>query len=123
MNGNNFLLDTNTILYLLNGNKCVTPYLKGHFYYSIITEMELLSFSELTDTDENNIKLLLSICENINITVEIKNLTILLRKKYKIKLPDAIIAATAISNNLVLITADKGFSKIEELDLILLTPS
>ena len=123
MNGNNFLLDTNTILYLLNGNNCVTPYLNGNFYYSIITEMELLSFSELTDTDENNIKLLLSICENVNITAEIKNLTILLRKKYKIKLPDAIIAATAISNNLVLITADKGFSKIEELDLILLTPS
>jgi predicted nucleic acid-binding protein len=43
-----------------------------------------------------------------------------LKKKYSIKLPDAIIAATAIWYKIPLITADKGFEKIEELELILL---
>lgn len=45
-----------------------------------------------------------------------------LRKKYHIRLPDAIISATAIENDLTLITADKGFEKLEELKLTLITP-
>jgi predicted nucleic acid-binding protein len=38
-----------------------------------------------------------------------------LRKKYSIKLPDAIIAASAIYSNSVIITNDKHFNKVEEL--------
>ena len=35
---------------------------------------------------------------------------------------NAIIASTAIVKNLPLITVDKGFKKIKELDLILINP-
>ena len=59
---------------------------------------------------------------SIPVTDEIKNTTILLRRKYNIKLPDAIIAATSIENDLALITADAGFKKISELNLELITP-
>ncbi|MBO5690919.1 MAG: PIN domain-containing protein, partial [Spirochaetaceae bacterium] len=41
---------------------------------------------------------------------------------YKIKLPDAIVAATAISYNVPLLTADKEFNKIKGLNLCLLNP-
>ena len=51
--------------------------------------------------------------------IKIKEQTIELRKKHSIKLPDAIIAATSLVYGLPLVTADKGFSKIDELDLIL----
>ena len=45
--------------------------------------------------------------------------TIDLRKKYKIKLPDAVIAATAIINDFTLITHNiKDFRKITELQII-----
>ena len=54
------------------------------------------------------------------LNAHIKAQTIKLRKKYKIKLPDAIIAATAITYELPLVSADQGFSQIEELDFILL---
>jgi len=54
------------------------------------------------------------------LNAEIKAQTINLREKYKIKLPDAIIAATAITYELPLVSADQGFSQIEELDFILL---
>ena len=37
--------------------------------------------------------------------------------------PDAIVAASAIVNNLPLITADKGFNQIEELNLKLIVPA
>jgi len=46
----------------------------------------------------------------------------LIRRKYNIKLPDAIIAATALENDMVLITADNGFEKIKELRLNLIKP-
>jgi predicted nucleic acid-binding protein len=63
---------------------------------------------------------LIADCFKINWDSEIKENTIDLRKIYNIKLPDAIIAATSISYGVPLISADKGFSKIKELDFILL---
>ena len=45
-----------------------------------------------------------------------------LRRAYKIKLPDVIIAATAIENKLQLITADKRLKQVRELNLLLIEP-
>lgn len=42
------------------------------------------------------------------------------KQEFKIKVPDAIIAATSIHKNIPLITFDKGFDTIKSLDLILL---
>ena len=53
---------------------------------------------------------------------EIKEKTIELRKSYNIKLPDAIIASTAIINSVPLLSADTIFSKITELNYIKLQP-
>ncbi|MDR1699387.1 MAG: PIN domain-containing protein [Prevotellaceae bacterium] len=39
------------------------------------------------------------------------------------KTPDAIIAATAINLRLILITADKGFAKIKEVDTVIVEPN
>jgi predicted nucleic acid-binding protein len=50
----------------------------------------------------------------------IKEITISLKQKYAIKTPDAIIAATAKAFNLPLVTADKGFKKIDDVDIVLL---
>jgi hypothetical protein len=55
----------------------------------------------------------------IDINPVIKSRTIQLRQENKVKLPDAIIAATAIAFDLPLFTADKGFKTIEGLSLIL----
>jgi len=122
MNGIDLLADTNALIYLLNGNPCMSPFLQNKLEFSIISEMELLSFSGITESEENNIKSLLLDCNEINISDEIKEKTIEIRKKYKIKLPDAIVAASAIVNNIPLITADKGFNQIKELNLKLIVP-
>jgi predicted nucleic acid-binding protein len=52
----------------------------------------------------------------------IKNIVIDLRRKYAIKLPDSIVAATAIFLNIPLISADKHFEKITELTFVLYQP-
>ncbi|MGV3589611.1 MAG: PIN domain-containing protein [Adhaeribacter sp.] len=55
----------------------------------------------------------------IDINAEIKRLVISLRKNYKIKLPDAIVVASALYSNLPLVTADKQLSQINELTMLL----
>ena len=111
MNGINFLADTNALIYLLNGNSCMNPYLQKTLAFSVISEMELLSYSGITETEENCIKSLLNDCEEISLTSEIKNKTIELRKKYKIKLPDAIVAASAIIKKSHLLQLIKASNK------------
>ena len=57
-------------------------------------------------------------CIIVDLNQAIKRLTIDLKRSYKIKLPDAIIAATSIYINVPLISADKGFEKISELQFV-----
>ncbi len=122
MNGINFILDTNAIIYLLSGNNVMKQFLTNKFGLSIISKMELLSYSDIKENDEIIIKDFLNECIIINLNQNIEQTAISLRKKYKIKLPDSIVASTAICYNIPLITADKGFSKIKELNLVLIDP-
>ena len=55
------------------------------------------------------------------IITNIKELTIDIRSKSKIKLPDAVIAATAIYFDLPLFTMDKGFNRIKDLNTVILS--
>ncbi|MFT7033484.1 MAG: putative nucleic acid-binding protein [Cyclobacteriaceae bacterium] len=48
----------------------------------------------------------------------VKLSTINIRREYKIKLPDSIIAGTSLYLGIPLVTADNGFNKIENLDLV-----
>jgi predicted nucleic acid-binding protein len=82
---------------------------------SAINKIELLGFSNV----EQNIVDFVGFMEIYHIDDEIIDKTIELRKKYKIKLPDAIIAATTIVNNFTLISHNfKDFQKITELHFI-----
>jgi predicted nucleic acid-binding protein len=114
MNGK-FLLDTNAIIYALNDG-LILPH--THYYTSIITEMELFSYPKLTDDEHQNITMLLSYFDVINIDNEIKSKTIEIRKSYGIKLPDSIICATALAHNATLVSHDKQLSKILGLDIL-----
>lgn len=122
MNGIDYMADTNALIYLLSGDSCMKSYLASYIGLSVISEIELLSFLEITSFEEQQIRSFIKDCTVLFLTENVKNKTIALRRSYKVKLPDAIIAATAIENNLQLITADKGFKQIAELDLALIEP-
>ena len=62
--------------------------------------------------------LVLNNCIIVDLNQAIKSITIELKQKYKLKLPDAIIAATSIYMNLPLISADKDFDRISPLQFI-----
>ena len=99
-----YLLDTNSIIYAINQELSLP---KAKYFVSVITEIELLSYSKLTLQDEQTLKELLSQFISVNISECIKEKTIKIRKESKIKLPDSIIVASTICNNATLVTSDK----------------
>ncbi len=113
MSGNKYLLDTNFILALFKSNPIVIEELfsrqvySSECFYSVVTRMELLGYPGITDGEESFIKEKLNHFTHCTLTSEIENRVIELRRKRKIKLPDAIIAATALSLKLELLTLDK----------------
>lgn len=120
MSGNSFLLDTNIILYLLEGKSELADILDGTtVYIFFISELELLSYKGLTASERKKIRLLLSDFVIVDINSEIKLKTIHIRSESNLKLPDSIIAATASYLNITLFTADNDFRKVNNLNLLL----
>ena len=119
--GQRYLLDTNVILDFLGGKLpaksevFLSKIIDDQINISAINKIELLGFSNL----EQILLDLVSFAEIYYIDDEVIDKTIALRKKYKIKLPDAIIAATAIVYNFTLISHNfKDFQKITELNFL-----
>jgi predicted nucleic acid-binding protein len=111
MNGkDNFLLDTNIVLGFLKGWEPITSFLQKHpqatMAVSQITRMELLGYPSITTEEETALKNFLSLVEILPISDAVSDQAIILRRKTSLKLPDALIAATAICFNLVLMTCD-----------------
>jgi len=117
-----YLIDTNAIIDYLESklpekSNLLLDNIK--FQLSVISRVELLAWPKAT---ENQIKLLTEFITASHIfdfdePVILKSIEI--RKKYHIKLPDAIIAATAIANKLTLVTRNiSDFSKISDLKLL-----
>ena len=119
MIGNSIVLNTNIVLYLLNGDDELASILNQmQLYVSVIIEIELLGYNEISNDDKVKIKYFLSECITVPLNDEIKNLCIAIKQTSKVKTPDAIVAATSIYNQIPLITSDKGFEKISELQFI-----
>ena len=116
------MIDTNILVYIMQGNPRVRYFAEEDtLTLSCISEIEILGRFQLPSKEKEVITQMLSYCNIVDINSQIKQLAIELKQRYRIKLPDAIIAATAIQQSLTLVTADKGFRKITELDLLLIT--
>jgi predicted nucleic acid-binding protein len=80
-------------------------------FISIITKLELLKYPDITADEEKRILSFLPGIIVLPITVAIEQETIEISRKTKLKLPDAIIAATAIVIGAELVTTDPHFLK------------
>jgi len=75
----------------------VVDFLMGkQVYISAITELELFGKQNMTDKEISIMNELVESCFVFDLYPDIKQLVKQLKRKYGIKLPDAIIAATAI---------------------------
>lgn len=93
------LLDTNVVLYLLGG-RLAEPLPVGQFALPVISEMELLAWPSLDPAAEENVQNFLDSTTILELTPEIRRVAVRLRRLENMKLPDAIICATAIHHQL-----------------------
>jgi predicted nucleic acid-binding protein len=86
---------------------------------SFISEIELQVWNPSNADDVDIYKSFVAGSQVIGINPGIIQQTIIIQKTYKLKLPDALIAATAIDNNLTLIADnDADFKKVPDLKYI-----
>jgi predicted nucleic acid-binding protein len=121
MSGVNFLIDTNIIIYLTQRRLKISDFARkrGTLYISSISYIETLGYSFQSQTEEREVTEFCEKFKRIFLTKEIEKQTILIRKSNKIKLPDAIIAATAMVYNLTLVTHNEDdFKNIQGLKIL-----
>ncbi len=121
MSGKKILADTNVFINLAEGKEGIESHLQGkEIYVSAITEIELLGYYKITKAEKEYFQLILNDCSTLELTEGIKQQAISLKQSHRIKLPDAIIAATAQFLKIEFVTFDKGFANVPDLDLVLL---
>ena len=99
-----YLLDTNALIYAIN-RKLKLP--GADYAVSVITKMELLSWPQLSPSEELQLRAALSGIQVLQLSETIQEAAIKIRKTTSMKLPDSIIAATAIDGGYVLVTDDE----------------
>ena len=114
MTGTEWLLDTNMVIGLLKGHAPAIALAEQsglvleRAAVSQITRMELLGYPQLTDQEEQQIRAFLTACQVQVLSEAIEEQAIALRRAGAFKLPDAIVAATAIAGKRHLLTLDQG---------------
>jgi predicted nucleic acid-binding protein len=85
---------------------------------SVITRSELLAWSHHTDESLETAKSLLTNFDSIRVDTTIADTAARLRRNLRVKLPDALIAATALETQRTLVTANvRDFEKMTGLSL------
>ena len=122
--GQTYLIDTNIAIYLLDSTLKPEdhPDLQAAssvpFNFSAITKIELLGW-KTSATEERQLENFVNQSNVIGLTDAVVDTTIQIRREHKIQLPDAIIAATAITFDSILLTRnEKDFERIRGIRLI-----
>ena len=122
--GKSYLLDSNVIIGYLaakipqDGMKAVSEIVDQIPNISVISQMEVLRFND-TPENEATLERFISASVIYPLNNNIVKRTIELCKQNKIKLPDAIIAATALTEGFTLVTRDTDdFKMIPNLELL-----
>ena len=119
----NLLLDTDVLIYFLRGDKKVRPIFTLHdrFYYSYVMRKELLKKPGLSLKERDAVETILGRLRQTPVDGAIASSAEALRKRYGgkgLQIADALIAATALSLQAVLVTFNqKHYRMIEGLKL------
>jgi tRNA(fMet)-specific endonuclease VapC len=123
MNGKRYLLDTNAIVALLQGSSTLVALLQNAEWVgiSVISQIEFLAFSGLSESDSDLFKKFLKRVEIIDLATS-NNLLIeeiiQIRLQYRVKLPSSIIVSTALQVEASLVTADRELTKVTSLTIV-----
>ncbi len=117
-----YLIDTNILIYHTKGSQpatdLITNLIAQHsFNISILTKIEFLGWDKHTPDGFEKCNRLIENANIYPVDDDIASKAIELKRKVKIKLADSVIAATALLNNLKIVTKNiDDFNGIEGLD-------
>lgn len=118
-----FVFDTNAIIYYLKKEPAVVSVLNEIFFsvphrpiIASITELELFSSPLLTPADIAEIDLLLASLAIVPLESQIARIGARIRREYRLKTADSIIAATVLFTHSTLLTRNtRDFKKVSGL--------
>ena len=115
MNGKRYLLDTNAVIQLLAGNPSLIKMVEDSDFLaiSVISKLEFLSYPDLTEDEKCAFSELLADLTVFDLMASDSALmqeAVAMRIDGGLKLPDAVIAATALVNGCEVITNDAHFA-------------
>ena len=118
MNGKRYLLDTNAVIQLLAGNPSLRKMVEDSDFLaiSVISKLEFLSYPDLTEDEKIAFYELLEDLTVFDLTASDDALlqeAVAMRVDGGLKLPDAVIAATALVNGCEVITNDAHFAHLK----------
>ena len=109
------LVDTNVLIHHWNVDTRTTTILDGGvLHVSFVTEIEILGFHGYTAHERAKVTVDMATIRITDIDAGIKSTAIDLCARYRMKLADALIAATAIRLGISLVTEDKHFKRLKE---------
>ena len=121
---NNYLLDTNILIYYFNDDPAVQSIfeeiLAGDLvgYYCPISWVELLCYPELTETEASLMREFLRTLSCVSLTEVVLDCAAEIRGNYRVRLADALIAACALTEGCTLVTRNvKDFRRIDGLSV------
>jgi predicted nucleic acid-binding protein len=119
------IIDTNILIGYLNRSfpieiaRKIAQIITQDFDYSIVTYIELFGYHRLSDAMRVAGEEALTFGNLQSLSPEIAVATIHIRRTKRLKLPDAVVAATALVLDQPLLTADKrGFQQVPGLKLL-----
>lgn len=101
-----YLLDTNALIHLQK-RKLTHDLPVGTYAYSVISEIELLSWPQMQPEHEWVWRGLLAPLHRLELDAAVREAAIRLRRECRLKLPDAIIAGSAQVHDAMLLTNDQ----------------
>jgi predicted nucleic acid-binding protein len=123
MSTTEYLIDTNILIYHTEGSKTVSSFIQGAvakkaFNVSILTKIEFLGWDKHSREGFEKCRRLINLSNVYLIDDDIAEKTIELKRRGKMKLADAVIAATALVNNLKLVTRNvDDYKAVKELEI------
>jgi len=124
MSTTEYLIDTNILIYHTKGLHAASKFIdeviaRQGFNISILTQIEFLGWEKHTVEGSRKCRRLIELANVYSIDEDIAEKAIDLKRRAKIKLADAVIAATALVNNLKLATRNvDDYKAVKDLEIL-----
>ena len=114
-------LDTNVVVMAMGGDKRLSALVHGRYpLISFVVEMELLCYPLQSAEEQARMRAFLKDVRVMDMDERVRSEAVKIRKEHKLKLLDAIVAATARVDRIALLTAEKQFMRLKEEQSVIL---